>query len=224
MKKKRCTKCGEVKTLSEFHKDRSKKDGHECRCKECRRIPTSDRVGRKRIDETGKRYGKLTVIGYKYRDQDDNPYRDAMWLCKCDCGGEKLVSGSHLRRGEVRSCGCLWSAKQKPKGVAAFNSLYATWRANAKLRGHAWKLTKKQVHSFTKQHCTYCGEPPRHISCPKGCNGSYTYNGMDRVDNDKGYVIDNVVACCGTCNRAKGTKTIDEFRNFITRVHEYWAN
>ncbi|ABI46114.1 bacteriophage protein homolog [Synechococcus sp. CC9311] len=28
------------------------------------------------------------------------------WLCKCDCGGEIVVSGKHLRSGHTQSCGC----------------------------------------------------------------------------------------------------------------------
>jgi hypothetical protein len=30
-----------------------------------------------------------------------------MWYCKCDCGKEKLVSGSDLYNGLIKSCGCL---------------------------------------------------------------------------------------------------------------------
>ena len=47
-------------------------------------------------DETGKRYGKLTVL---YRTE-------ARWHCICDCGNECDVSGAHLRNGSVQSCGC----------------------------------------------------------------------------------------------------------------------
>lgn len=37
------------------------------------------------IDETGKRYGRLTVIEYA-----GSSNKKAMWLCKCDCGNERL--------------------------------------------------------------------------------------------------------------------------------------
>lgn len=33
---KRCTKCGEIKLLSEFYRDRSPKDGHTSECKACK--------------------------------------------------------------------------------------------------------------------------------------------------------------------------------------------
>ena len=35
MEKKRCKRCGQEKELSEFHKDKSKKDGHKSICKVC---------------------------------------------------------------------------------------------------------------------------------------------------------------------------------------------
>jgi len=35
---KRCSKCGEVKPLEEFHRDRSRKPGHDSpQCRECER-------------------------------------------------------------------------------------------------------------------------------------------------------------------------------------------
>lgn len=29
------------------------------------------------------------------------------WLCKCDCGNSKIARGSHLKEGDIKSCGCL---------------------------------------------------------------------------------------------------------------------
>jgi hypothetical protein len=54
-------------------------------------------------DETGKRYGKLLVIR-KRLDVEQQPNR-AYWICRCDCGNEKAVSGDKLRGGTF-SCGC----------------------------------------------------------------------------------------------------------------------
>lgn len=57
-------------------------------------------------DETGKRYGRWTVIK---RVQNHPTRQDAQWLCKCDCGNEKIVRGVILRAGKSQSCGCLHS-------------------------------------------------------------------------------------------------------------------
>lgn len=53
----------------------------------------------KRINLTGKRFGRLTVISF-----DESSKK---WLCKCDCGNQKLVGRCHLMDGHSRSCGCL---------------------------------------------------------------------------------------------------------------------
>lgn len=53
----------------------------------------------KRIDETGNRYGRLLV-------KEVIPNK-TLWLCECDCGNSISVSGTRLRVGDTRSCGCL---------------------------------------------------------------------------------------------------------------------
>lgn len=58
----------------------------------------------KRIDLTGQRFGRLTVIRYDHSEHDG-----AHWLCKCDCGTEKVIAGYLLRNGATKSCGCLKS-------------------------------------------------------------------------------------------------------------------
>lgn len=40
-------------------------------------------------------------------------------------------------------------------------------------------------------------------------------NGIDRVDNDKGYVPGNVSPCCWVCNIAKGTMSLDEWAEMV---------
>lgn len=57
-----------------------------------------------RIDETGNRYGRLTVVAFSHTNRD----KKAMWECKCDCGATLVVLGKSLRCGDTKSCGCLW--------------------------------------------------------------------------------------------------------------------
>ena len=64
----------------------------------------------KKIDESGKRFGKLTVI-------KENPNRSndgrVMWDCVCDCGNLTTIRGKHLRSGHTQSCGCYKIVKTK---------------------------------------------------------------------------------------------------------------
>lgn len=54
------------------------------------------------VEMVGKRFGKLTVISRVRNDSSGKP----RFLCLCDCGNDHEASGSHLRRGNVLSCGC----------------------------------------------------------------------------------------------------------------------
>ena len=56
-------------------------------------------------DITGQRFGQLVAIGISNERRNDH----IIWKCKCDCGRTISVRGDILRRGEVKSCGCLRS-------------------------------------------------------------------------------------------------------------------
>ncbi|MGH3630863.1 MAG: hypothetical protein ACRDRL_25900 [Sciscionella sp.] len=55
----------------------------------------------RRIDLTGRRFGKLVVSHYSGTEAGK-----AKWLCDCDCGQEAVVKAACLLRGHTKSCGC----------------------------------------------------------------------------------------------------------------------
>lgn len=64
----------------------------------CRKIG-----GKNKIDLTGERFSKLLVVRkISYAKQTGTLYE-----CLCDCGNYTTASGSHLKRGQIKSCGCL---------------------------------------------------------------------------------------------------------------------
>ncbi len=62
------------------------------------------------VDLVGKRFGKLIV---EKLDEGMKPLR---WICRCDCGVVKSVDGHGLKRGGIRSCGCLQKEIISAKG------------------------------------------------------------------------------------------------------------
>jgi len=50
------------------------------------------------------------------------------------------------------------------------------------------------------------------------------YNGIDRIDNLKGYLKNNIVPCCKFCNTAKSSMSQTEFKEWINRVYENYFN
>ena len=64
-------------------------------------------------DLTGKRFGKLVVKELHNRIIQPSGQLRIEWLCKCDCGGETIVSSGNLSSGHTTSCGCIVCSAQE---------------------------------------------------------------------------------------------------------------
>ena len=58
---------------------------------------------RDRADLTGRRFGALVVVGL----HDKDVHGQTRWLCRCDCGGERVVKRFRLTRARWRATACL---------------------------------------------------------------------------------------------------------------------
>lgn len=176
----------------------------------------------KRQNLEGKRFGRLTAVSPTEKRESTGCVK---WLCKCDCGRETIVSVNALNMGNTKSCGCLHidtirRLNLKEKGVAAMTQVYNSYKGGARARELPFLLSKDYFSLLTKRVCFYCGAPPKNLCNPKGANGSYTYTGIDRVDNTKGYLPENVVPCCDLCNTAKNQLNQIEFLRLVKNIYE----
>lgn len=82
------------------------------------------------------------------------------------------------------------------------NQFKAQYVRGAKVRGLAFELDEDEFRELVKADCFYCGAVPilRWVN-----SNEILCNGIDRVDNTKGYVKGNVVTACGDCNKMKGS-------------------
>ena len=170
------------------------------------------------INEIGNRYGNLVVIDRVETRKTPKGNRSANWLCKCDCGRTHIAKGIHLRSGSVKSCGCL---NKYPTGQAALHAVFCRMKNSAIRRGYIFELDEIDFIKLSQKPCNYCGSEPVALAYMPDCNGSILYNGIDRVDNTKGYIEGNMVTCCWICNRAKGTMPLLEFEKWIKDITEY---
>jgi hypothetical protein len=169
------------------------------------------------IDITGQRFGNLVAI-----ERIPNLKRNATrFLCQCDCGNTVARLASSLKSGRAISCGC-W--RSLPQGEGAKRALYRYMECNSKYRNIMWNLDLNFFEWITKQPCHYCGTSPYQIYHPNRSNGEYVYNGIDRVNNDLGYIPDNCVPCCGYCNWMKSAAPVDKFKEWIIQVYGHWAS
>lgn len=174
----------------------------------------------RRIDEVGNKYGRLTVI-MSVNSFGRGSKKRSKFLCKCDCGNEVIVQGANLRSGHTKACG--EHINELEYGESAFRRVVARIRGQAIRRGYSWELDYDFVKHITSSSCFYCGESPKQISFG-GKRGDYIYNGIDRIDNSKGYTPKNVVPCCGICNRAKDVMSLERFKSLITNIYTNWAS
>lgn len=58
-------------------------------------------------DLTGKTFNRLTVMEYAGARYPDRKSKGHQWLCRCECGNEKIILGCSLKSENTMSCGCL---------------------------------------------------------------------------------------------------------------------
>lgn len=189
------------------------------------------------FDMTGMRIEKLTVIGYA-----GSKYKAAQWWCKCDCGRLKMISRPSLRaalRGDTtgtRSCGCVRATGEgsRPDYICyrknlnmmetSMNKAFMVYLKAAQKRGLEWALSKEDFHNIVSKNCHYCGEVPMMFKSSTSIhspNKVYFHNGIDRVDNSKGYILSNCLPCCSICNHAKCDMSYNDFIKWVNKTSKH---
>lgn len=103
----------------------------------------------------------------------------------------RQISAHHGGPGE-RYCNA-WSNQR----AATFEA----YRKRAETKGLCFDLQRDDFERLCAGDCHYCGRGTTDIH----------RNGVDRMDDDHGYVIDNCVTCCGQCNHSKREIAAHEF-------------
>ena len=140
-------------------------------------------------DITGRKFGRLTIISMDSIRTNSGQLR---WLCRCDCGTEKVITGDNLKIGHTSSCGCFAkeaSRKRMLKHGKEGSSIYRCW-------------LNMRSRCYNKKDISYSRYGGRGITvCPRW---DYSFNdfyldmgdipadmSIDRIDNDGDYSPDN---------------------------------
>jgi hypothetical protein len=202
----------------------------------CQKRTVAEIQGRPLKTKPGQQYGMLIVLEHS-EPNNFIKHNRPQWLCQCECGKKKIVSGQYLRKALNPSCGCNTNSKIKnrkydnPQEVT-INSVLSNYRGKAKRRNLKWELTRQQFKDLVVQRCYYCQSEPttiknvykqkhpdRHRACQEWSKAAaIKLNGIDRLNNTKGYVLENCVPCCEICNKAKRNLTEEEFVSWIQRL------
>lgn len=144
----------------------------------------------------GDRYGMLTVKEYAGIDKWNN----RAWLCKCDCGREKILSSHALTKRGVKSCGCYRSLKMKKANPmrthgGSYSRLYQVWKD---IISRCECKTDKRFHLYGGRGISVCHEwHDFRLFRDWADSSGYDENAVrgectiDRVDNGKDYCPEN---------------------------------
>ena len=125
-------------------------------------------------DLTGQRFGRLTVL--RQVPVPEGLTQNNYWLCRCDCGTERVVLASNLIRGHTKSCGCL---KQRD------------------LTGQ--RISRLTVLERSDQYATRGKRTVRLWKCQCDC-GNITYKATDTLTGSRNC---SCAECAGRRNAAK---------------------
>lgn len=184
-----------------------------------------------RFNLTGKRIGRLTVIRLALKSElKPNQGGSRYWLTKCDCGTEKIKNGVDFK-GLInaycsKNCKLCPPHNRRAYGESARKGAYYAMKANAAQRrsiagGIVWDLSYEKFLELTGSPCYYCGIEFSQRSGQDSNYGHYYHNGIDRVDNAKGYTLENSIPACWNCNRAKNDLSFDDFKKHIIQMYEH---
>lgn len=177
------------------------------------------------LDQFIGRHGKPTKTCKSCREKnkkyDEKPERKEAHAALMAQKGNEYSQASRARRLAADPEGYrnhnnethrLWKS-ENPGYIANWNRTNVNARLDAikrsaKERNKEWTLDDTEANRMLVFPCNYCG----HLDL------KVRLNGIDRIDNSKGYIPGNVVPCCKFCNYAKNMISIDEFKDMCHRV------
>lgn len=158
------------------------------------------------------------ILGFSGH-RTSNKSRFYFWDTQCtNCGIVASKDISHINKTQTcRHC------KMMKRGEAGLNVLFYAYKSNTKKETkREFSLTRDEFQEITSKNCYYCAGVPIRTICGAKTKysdwGVYTFNGIDRLDNEIGYVKLNCVPCCKRCNWAKGISSAEDFKAYIRGI------
>jgi len=148
------------------------------------------------------KYRKLTVV---------KRLPESKYLCRCDCGNERIVAVGHFNAGYFKSCGCdHWHghAKNRSREYISFHNMIARChkKSNKRYKDYGLKgitVCKRWKNSFIN-----------FIVDMGKCPDEFT---LDRIDSRKGYSPDN----CHWVSRSQNQRNRLTSKKWIVDGKEY---
>lgn len=158
----------------------------------------------------GKKFGNLLVI----EKIPNTINRKNYWKCECQCIDKTIIEtrGFRLVSGITKSCGkCKKEKLINPNKRTELNALFRDYADNAFRKNLEFNLDLDYFSVITSSFCFYCHSEPSRLFFDRIQNKYYKFNGIDRTDNNLGYIVSNTRPCCYVCNKMKLANSHDDF-------------
>ena len=150
------------------------------------------------IDLSGQKFHRLTVVK---RHPENNKQNKPMWVCKCDCGKVVIVTGSDLKSGNTKSCGCLDKEVGKKKLTTHGYSKTRLYRVWTSMKDRCHNPNNKRYNDYGGRGIFVCDEwrhdfvAFREWAYQNGYDDSVPFGQctIDRANNNDGYTPYNCV-------------------------------
>lgn len=218
----RC-KCGneEVKDTSylNYIQENNEKG---CRvCQQGRRKREQQEIEQKLV---GKQVGTWTIIKYTGR----NKYKSRQWLCRCECGSERLFLTSYLTgpgKRKATTCKACELRNMESNNRTTEEIPMRIWRKikyTADKRDIAFDITREQALEKFQEQSKACAltKTPLYFTKLNSRYWRYTNASLDRIDSDKPYTTENVQWVEKRINMMKQKYSQDEFIELCKMVAE----
>ena len=131
------------------------------------------------IDLTGQVFRRLTVLSGAGRSR----YGQAMWLCRCECGKQKIINGSSMLNGLTMSCGCL----RKKHGLAG-TPIYSVWK---NMRNRCNNQKALQYKNYGQRGISVCERWDKFENFYADMGDRPDELSIERIDNNGNYEPSN---------------------------------
>lgn len=95
---------------------------------------------------------------------------------------------------------------------------FKNYRRAAHHRNIEWALSEEEVLPLFDMDCSYCKAPPSNTIYMNQRDKFVLVGGIDRIDNNLGYIPGNITPCCKECNLAKRGMSVDQFLIWVHRI------
>ncbi len=163
------------------------------------------------LELVGKRFGNIEVLDIT---EERSNQGDILVKCRCDCGKEKNMNSSGIKKGTIVSCGCKIWKSDLVGGISV--DYWNRVQAGAKKRSIDFNITREWAWEKALQQkfkCVYTGRDLEFSTKRWERTAS-----LDRIDSSKGYTEENTQWIYRPINYMKSNFSEKDFLQYVREI------